>query len=164
VTDPYLLSANEDAPATAAPTDRIGELAHRTGMPRRVFENMPPEELDIMEQVAARSEADEDAWGDLADSVARELTAAGFRRHNPVGQRGGFCLSLWEDGIVLAWSTTEYPEDCVSPFEKTVMHAMHPALEQILKATGFTTSVIPEEEDNGGCIRVTRWQEPEDRA
>jgi hypothetical protein len=45
--------------------------------------------------------------------------------------------------------------DTVSPFEKTAEHAMLPALEQILQATGFTARIIPEEEDNGGDIRVT---------
>lgn len=125
-----------------------------------MLEDMPPETLDRMEQLVARRETNEDAWGDLADSVARKLTAAGFRRHDPYGQRGGFHLSLWEDGVIVAWSTTEYPEDMVSPFEKTVEHAMRPALEQILQATGFTARIIPEEEDNGGDIRVTGWRGP----
>ena len=71
---------------------------------------------------------------------------------------GGFHLSLWEDGVILAWSTTEYPEDTVSPFEKMVEHALHPALVQILQATGFTARIVPEGEDNGGDIRVTGWQ------
>lgn len=125
-----------------------------------MLEDMPPETLDRMEQLVARRETNEEAWGDLADSVARKLTAAGFRRHDPYGQRGGFHLSLWEDGVIVAWSTTEYPEDMVSPFEKTVEHAMRPALEQILQATGFTARIIPEEEDNGGDIRVTGWRGP----
>jgi hypothetical protein len=158
VTDPYLLSASDDAPTPAALADRIGELARRMRVPRTMLEDMPPEDLDRMEQTAARREADDETWGDLADSIARKLTAAGFRRHDPYGQRGGFHLSLWEDGVILAWSTTEYEEDTVSPFEKTVEHAMHPALEQILQATGFTARIIPEEEDNGGDIRVTGWQ------
>ena len=37
---------------------------------------------------------------------------------------------------------------------------MLPALEQLLQATGFTTSAIPEGQDNSGCIRVTDWHEP----
>jgi len=41
-----------------------------------------------------------------------------------------------------------------------VEHAMRPALEQILQASGFTARVIPEEEDNGGDIRVTGWRGP----
>lgn len=105
-------------------------------------------------------ELERKVWGDLAGLVARRLTAAGFRRHDPRGQRGGFHLSLWEDGVILAWSTTEYPEDTVSPFEKMVEHTMHPALEQILQATGFTARIIPEGEDNGGAIRVTGWEDP----
>lgn len=121
---------------------------------------MPSDALDQMEQSAARREADEEMRGDLADSIARKLTAAGFRRHDPFGRRGGFCLSLWEDGVVVAWSTTEYTEDVVSPFEKTVQRSMLPALEQILQATGFTARIIPEEEGNGGDIRVTGWQGP----
>jgi hypothetical protein len=48
----------------------------------------------------------------------------------------------------------------VSPFEKTVEHVMLPALEQILRATGFTASRIPEGQDNSGYIRVTDWQRP----
>ena len=129
-------------------------------MPRMMLEDMPPETLDRMEQLVARRETNEEAWGDLADSVARKLTVAGFRRHDPYCQRGGFCLSLWEDGVVVAWSTTEYQEDAVSPFEKMVEHAMRPALEQILQASGFTARVIPEEVDNGGDIRVTGWRGP----
>jgi hypothetical protein len=128
------------------------------GVPCAMLQDMPPEIFDQMEQSAARSEADEETWGDLAGSIARKLTAAGFRRHDPLGQRGGFCLSLWEDGVILTWSTTEYPEDSVSPLEKTVEHAMHPALEQILQASGFTARIIPEGGDNGGAIRVTGWQ------
>ena len=149
VTDPYLLSANDDAPVPATPADRLDELARKMRVPRTMLEDTPPEILDHMEQSAARREADEEAWGDLADSVARKLTAAGFRRHDPLGQRGGFHLSLWEDGVIVAWSTTEYPEDSVGRFEKTVEHAMRPALEQILQTTGFTARIVPEEEDKG---------------
>jgi hypothetical protein len=138
----------------------MDKLARRMHVPRMMLEDMPPETLDRMEQLVARRETNEEAWGDLADSVARKLTAAGFRRHDLYGQRGGFHLSLWEDGVIVAWSTTEYPEDTVSPFEKTVEHAMRPALEQILQATGFTARIIPEEEDNGGDIRVTGWRGP----
>jgi hypothetical protein len=46
-------------------------------VPRTMLEDMPPETLDRMEQSVARREADEEAWGDLADSIARKLTAAG---------------------------------------------------------------------------------------
>ena len=113
-----------------------------------------------MEYCAARREADEEAWGDLADLIARKLAAAGFRRHNPRGQRGGFGVSLWEDGVVVSWSTTEYTEDEVSAFEKMVERTVLPALEQILQATGFAARIIPDEEDNGGAIRVTGWQGP----
>ena len=131
-------------------------------MPRMMLEDIPPETLDRMEQSAAHIKVREETWGDVADSITKKLTAAGFRRHDPFGQRGGFCLSIWDDGVILAWSTTEYTEDTVSPFEKTVEHAMLPALEQILQATGFTARIIPEEEDNGGDIRVTGWQGPAD--
>ena len=130
-------------------------------MSRTMLEDMPPEILDRMEQSAAHRQALEETWGDLADSIAKKLTAAGFRRHDPCGQRGGFCLSMWDDGVILAWSTTECTEDTVSPFEKTVEHAMLRALEQILQATGFTARIIPEGEDNSGDIRVTGWQGPE---
>jgi hypothetical protein len=160
VTDPYLLSANDDAPVPAALADRISELARRMRVPRTMLEDMTPEDIDHMEQSTARMDANEETWGELADSIARKLTAAGFRRHKPDGQRGGFHLSLWEDGIILGWSTTEYREDAVSPFEKTVEHAMHLALEQILQATGFIARIIPDEEDFGGDIRVTGWQGP----
>jgi len=160
VTDPYLISGNDDAPVPAAPADRIDDLARRMRLPRTMLEDMPPEALDGIEQSAAHLEAGQETWGDLADSIARKLTAAGFRRHDPFGQRGGFHLCLWEDGVIVAWSTTEYPEDSVSPFEKTVEHAMLPALEQILQATGFTAGIIPDGEDNGGDIRVTGWRGP----
>jgi hypothetical protein len=150
VTDQYLLSGNDDAPVPAAPAGRIDELARRMGVPRTMLD-MPPETLDGIEQSAARTEAGQETWGDLADWIARKLTAAGFRRHDPFGQRGGFHLSLWEDGVIVAWSTTEYPEDSVSPFEKTVEHAMLPALEQILQATGFTARIIPEGRTTAGA-------------
>jgi hypothetical protein len=129
-------------------------------VPGTMLKDIPPEVLDRMEQFAAHRETLEETWGDLADSIAMKLTAAGFRQHDPAGQRGGFCLSMWDDGVILGWSTTEYTEDMVSPFEKTVEHTMLPALEQILQATGFTAHFIPEEEDNGGDIRVTGRQRP----
>jgi hypothetical protein len=160
VTDPYLLSGNDDGPVPAVPAGKTDELARRMHVPRTMLEDMPPGILEGIEQSAARIEAGQKTWRDLADSIARKLTAAGFRRHDPLGQRGGFHLSLWEDGVIVAWSTTEYPEDSVSPFEKTVEHAMLPALVRILQATGFTARIIPEEEDNGGDIRVTGWQGP----
>jgi hypothetical protein len=158
VTDPYLLSANDDASVPTASAGRIDELARRMHVSRTMLEDTPPEILDRMEQYAAHRGALEETWGDLADSIARKLTAAGFRRHDPFGQRGGFCLSMWDDGVILAWSNTEYTEDVVSPFEKSVEHALLPALEQILQAAGFTARIIPEGEDNGGDIRVTGWQ------
>jgi hypothetical protein len=37
----------------------------------------------------------------------------------------------------------------VSPFEKTVAHAMHPALEQILQAAGFAARITPEDLTDG---------------
>lgn len=149
VTDPYLLSAGDDAPVPEA----LAGLARRMGL-------LPDDLDDLDRQAAARREADDQAWGDLAGQVAGKLTAAGFRRHDPFGPRGGFGLSLWEDGVIVAWSTTEYPEDSVSPFEEMVERAMHPALEQILQASGFTARIVPQEEDNGGAIRVTGWQGP----
>jgi hypothetical protein len=133
----------------------INELARRMGVPRTMLEDMPQETLDQISQSVARAEADQETWGDLANSIASKLTAAGFRQHDPYGHRGGFHLSLWEDGVILSWSTTEYPEDSVSPFEKTVEHVMNPALEQILQATGFTARIVPDGEDNAGSVRVT---------
>jgi hypothetical protein len=79
----------------------------------------------------------------------QETDGSRFRQHDPHGQRGGFHLSLREDGVILAWSTTEYREDMVSPFEKTVAHAMHPALEQILQAAGFAARITPEDLTDG---------------
>jgi hypothetical protein len=160
VTDPYLLSASDDAPVPAALADRISELARRMGVPRTMLGDMPSELLDQMEQFAAHTKATEQTWGELAGSIARTLTAAGFRRHNACGPRGGFGVCMWDDGVIVGWSTTEYPEDAVSPFEKMVEQAMIPALEQILVATGFAACIIPEGEDNAGDIRVTGWQEP----
>jgi hypothetical protein len=160
VTDPFLLSASDDAPVPAAPADRIGELARRMHVSRAMLGDMPPDTLDRMEQFAARSEAHHERWGDLSDLIVRKLTAAGFRQHDPSGQRGGFCVHVWDDGVTVAWSATEYAEDMVSPFEKTVEHVMLPALEQLLHATGFTASTIPEGQDNSGDIRVTDWQGP----
>ncbi len=75
VTGPYLLSAgDDDAPVPAA----LAGLARRMGL--------LPDDLD--RQVAVRREADDKTWGDLADLIARKLTAAGFRRHDPYGPRG----------------------------------------------------------------------------
>lgn len=129
-------------------------------MSRAMLHDMPPETLDRMEQFAARSEAHHERWGDLTGLIVRKLTAAGFRQHDPFGPRGGFCVSVWDDGVTVGWSTTEYIADVVSPFEKTVEHVMLPALEQLLQATGFTATTIPEGQDNSGDIRVTDWQEP----
>ncbi len=160
MTDPYLLSGSEDKPGPPPPVDRIGELALQMRVPRAMLDGMPPQALDQIEQTAAHIEANHETWGHLADSIASQLTAAGFRPHTPRGHRGGFHLSLWENGVIVAWSTTEYPEDSVSPFEKTVEDAVHPALEQILQAAGFTARIIPAEEDSAGCIRVTGWHGP----
>lgn len=143
-----------------AVADRIGELARRMGVPRTMLEDMPPETLDRLGHCAARIETEEAEWGDLADLIAGKLAAAGFRRHDPLGQRGGFQLSLWEDGVIVTWSVADYRDDAVSlsPFEEMVEHAMYPALEQILQASSFAAHIIPEGEDNGGSIRVTGWQ------
>jgi hypothetical protein len=43
---------------------------------------------------------------------------------------------------------------------EAALSVLTPALEQILQATGFTARIIPEEEGNGGDIRVTGWQGP----
>jgi hypothetical protein len=139
---------------------RTSKLARRMGVPRTMLEGMPLASLDQIEQIAARIEADHDTWRDLADSIASQLTAAGFRQHDARGHRGGFHLSLWEDGVIVAWSTTDYSDDAVSAFEKTVEHAVYPALEQILRATGFTARIVPAEENNAGSIRVTGCQGP----
>ena len=160
VTDPFLLSASDDAPVPAAPADRIGTLARRMHVSRTMLQDMPPGMLDRMEEFAARSQAHRERWGDLTDLIVRKLTAAGFRQHDPFGPRGGFCISVWDDGVTVGWSATEYKEDIVSPFEKTVEHVMLPALEQILQATGFTASTIPKGQDNSGYIRVTDWHPP----
>jgi hypothetical protein len=160
VTDPYLYTGSYEVPAPATSADRAHTLARRLGLPRSLFEDMSPEALDVMEGTSARIEENEEMWGDLARSVARMLTAAGFVQHDPLHRPGGFHLSLWEDGVVMAWSTTEYPEDSVSPFEHAVMSVMHPALMRILQDSGYTASIIPEEEDNAGYIRITAWQEP----
>ena len=129
-------------------------------MSRALLQDTPSDMLDRMEEFAARSEANWERWGDLTDLIVRKLTAAGFRRHDPSGPRGGFCISVWDDGVTVGWSATEYKEDMVSPFEKTVEHVMLPALEQILQMTGFTASSIPEGQDNSGYIRVTDWHQP----
>jgi hypothetical protein len=160
VTDPFLLSGSDDTPAPAATANRLGELARRMGVSRALLQDTPPDVLDRMEEFAARSEANNERWGDLTDLIARKLTAAGFRRHDPSGPRGGFCVHVQDDGVTVGWSATEYAEDTVSPFEKTVEHIMLPALEQLLQATGFTASAIPEGQDNSGYLRVTDWHGP----
>lgn len=160
MTDPFLLSGSDDAPLPAGPVDRFGELARRMGVSRAMLQDMPTDMLDRMEEFAARSEANSERWGDLTDLIVRKLTAAGFRRHDPSGPRGGFCVHVWDDGVTVGWSATEYADDMVSPFEKTVEHIMLPALEQLLQVTGFTASTIPEGQDNSGYIRVTDWHGP----
>jgi hypothetical protein len=127
------------------------------GVSRALLQGMSPEILDRMEEFAARTEAHYERWGDLTDLIVRKLTAAGFRQHDPSGPRGGFCVHVWDDGVIVGWSATEYTDDMVSPFEKTVEHVMIPALEQLLQATGFTAGIIPEGQDDSGYIRVTDW-------
>jgi len=61
VTDPVLLSANDDAPVPPALADRMGKLARRMRVPRMMLEDMPPETLDRMEQLVARRETNEEA-------------------------------------------------------------------------------------------------------
>ncbi|HEY6314216.1 MAG TPA: hypothetical protein VIY52_25935 [Streptosporangiaceae bacterium] len=62
MTDPYLLSASDDAPLPAAPADRIDELARTMRVSRTMLEDMPPEDPDRMEQTAASMEANEETW------------------------------------------------------------------------------------------------------
>ena len=85
MTDPFLLSASDDAPVPAAPAGRIDGLARRMHVSRSMLQDMPSEILDRMDEFAARSEAHSQRWGDLTDSIIRTLTAAGFRQHDPFG-------------------------------------------------------------------------------
>jgi hypothetical protein len=158
VTDPFLLSPGDDD--EPGPADRIGELARRMGVPCSVFQYQPPEVLNHLEAGITQREADWQRWGDLASSVADTLTAAGFRQHHPDGPRGGYCLSVREDGVLAAWSVSDYADDMITPFEKAVDSVMGPALEQILQATGFTVRIIPDPEDDAGNILVTGMHEP----
>lgn len=130
---------------------------------RSTLEDMPSDVIDRMEQFAARGEANQQTWGDLADSIVKKLKAAGFRQHNLYGQRGGFWLMLQDDGVLVGWSTTEQTVDVVTPFEQMVESAVGSAIEVILLATGFTARTIPQDEDYGGSIRVTGWQGPADQ-
>lgn len=121
---------------------------------------MPAEELDRMEAFVARSETNDQTWGDLAKSIVKKLTAAGFHEHNLYGPRGGFSVTVQEDGVLIGWAAAEYVEDIITPFERTVMSAVIPALWQILDTTGFIGRIIPEDEDYGGDIRITGWHGP----
>ena len=51
-------------------------------------------------------------------------------------------MSVCDDGVTMSSSTTDYADDVVSPFQKTVERVMLPALDQLLQATGFAAGTI----------------------
>jgi hypothetical protein len=61
VTDPYLFSGNDDAPAPVPSVDKTVALARRLGLPYALFEDVSPDALDDMEETAAQMEEDEEA-------------------------------------------------------------------------------------------------------
>ena len=150
VTDPFLLSANDDESAPAAPSaGRNDELALRAGLPRAIPGIAPAE---AAESFVTRAES----RAELAAGLRRALEAAGFRQHDPRDAGGGFHIAahLPDDGVLVSWATRQYTSHEPGSFENTIENIMQPALQAILAACGFAAQAIPEGHDYAGCILV----------
>ena len=153
VTDPFLLSGYDDDRAARRPS-RNDELARRSGLPRNLLDDMPPDALRVVEDCVARVEA----WADLSAAIHRTLENAGFHQHDLRGEGGGFHIAshVRDDGVLVSWEARQYaPTDGPGSFSYKVERVMRPALREILAASGFEAQPVPEDEDNAGYILVT---------
>jgi hypothetical protein len=154
VTDPFLLSANDDesGPATSV-VGRIDELALRSGLPRAILNRMPAEAVGVVEEFVTRVES----WADLVGDLREVLEAAGFQQHDPRGEGGGYHIAahVRDDGVLVSWATTQYKASGPGSFEYTVERIVQPALREVLGACGFAAQLIPDGHDDAGCILVT---------
>lgn len=151
VTDPFLLSADEDESAPAARSaGRNDELALRSGLPRAILDIAPAE---AVEDFVTRVES----WAELTATLRQVLEAAGFHQHEPWAAGGGFHIAahVRDDGVLVSWATRQYTSCEPGSFENTIESIMQSALQVILAACGFATQTIPEGHDNAGYILVT---------
>jgi hypothetical protein len=154
VTDPFLLSAHdeESGPGGTA-AGRIDELALRSGLPRAILDRMPAEAVGVVEEFVTRVES----WADLVGDLREVLEAAGFRQHDPRGEGGGYHIAahVRDDGVLVSWATTQYKASGPGSFEYTVERIVQPALRKVLEECGFAAQLIPDGQDDAGCILVT---------
>jgi hypothetical protein len=154
VTDPFLLSANDDrSEAEGRLAGRLDELALRSGLPRAVLDRIPAEAVGVVEEFVTRVES----WADLVGELREVLEAAGFRQHDPRGEGGGYHIAahVRDDGVLVSWATTQYKASGPGSFEYSVERTVQSALHAVLVACGFAAQQIPDGQDDAGCILVT---------
>jgi hypothetical protein len=151
VTDPFLLSANDDELAPEPrPTGRNAEQAHPRGT------GFVLDEAEIRAGVARSARR----WAPLVARIHAALETAGFHQHDPYSEGGGYhtATHVRDDGVLICWAARyDDPETLYQPdtYERAVERIMNPVLLAIVTAAGFAAWQIPDEEDNGGCIVVT---------
>ena len=92
----------------------------------------------------------------IADDVHEALEAAGFHAHDPYSTGGGFhiAIHMYDDAVLVCWAARQQTADRVGPLERAVEGIMNPAVQAILQSSGFSSRIIPEGEDNAGCVMV----------
>jgi hypothetical protein len=147
MSDPFLRSGDENIDADEISDD---ELLRRSGLPRDVFEQLPREHV---EQFISRVES----WATLAADLDRILVSAGFHRHDPRGPGGGFSIATWlrSDAVVVSWALRDRMKSAHDPFEDRVESIMHPTLAAIFAECGYDAEIIPDDQDDAGCVLVT---------
>jgi|SRR5882724_3091218 hypothetical protein len=155
MTDPFLLSANDDDDAMPArrPAGKNDDLALRSGLPQEYLDRAPAEVVEDLENAVSLMES----WAGLAADLQHVLEAAGFPLHDPYGEGGGFHIAthVREDGVLVDWNVRDRTNYEPGSFEITVEAIVRPALEAVLVACGFAAEAIPRGQDNAGCILVT---------
>jgi hypothetical protein len=154
MTDPFLLSANDDDDALRAhrPAGH-DDLAPRPGLPPEYAGRAAAGVADGREGTATLMES----WAGLAADLQQVLEASGFQLHDPYGAGGGFHIAthVREDGVLVDWNVRNHTNYEPGSFEITIEAIVRPALEAILVACGFAAEMIPPGQDNAGCIVVT---------
>jgi hypothetical protein len=155
MTDPFLLSANDDdddATRVLRPAGKNEDLAFRSGLPREYLDRAPAEVVEDLENAVTLMES----WAGLAADLQQVLEAAGFRLHDPYGEGGGFHIAthVREDGVLVDWNVRDRTNYEPGSFEVTVEAIVRSALEAILGACGFAAEAIPQGQDNAGLILV----------
>ncbi|WP_067474805.1 hypothetical protein [Actinomadura hibisca] len=113
---------------------------------------------EAVDQRLAEREQRIAGWASLADLVGDTLLDAGFPQHDPTTASGGFHLNhiLYDEGVLVDWALPgeRVPTADNDPFHDAVEQIMNSALCAILTATGYTAHLIPDDQDDAGCVMV----------